>query len=640
MSSFLGGGGGGTTFPPMVDTGIVYVPNLTDGFSYTIPDNKWHVVFNGTLGINNGTITMPANPIDGQIIRLKTMQNIQALDVLPNVGQIVNDHPGILPEFTYFEATYDAALSTWYIEYFSGALITLIQDLTLYVCILAGNIVGGSLYISGTYTDVPLTGGSGAGAKANIIVTGGVVTDVIPTAQGTGYLIGDVLSASNVNLGGSGSGFTFTLTGVGNDLQKGTTLSTAFRTLTRADQELGVFNWALGFAGAVNVSHGQYDERVIFSTLVGTSPEQITWTGDIASRDSVIIKPTTNTDGFGTGDPIFNFFGSIGHFFQGFWLDATDPGFFGWEIYRASGGSDVSIRTCRLSQPNNNFWNLQKINGSHAAIGDWTVDFPGTQACFAVLVDGALDFDRLTSITLLSAAPTFPPGNYFFEMANSQVFVNMDPTGWIGWGGTVGQQFSIQNNSSILTLFAQSASIPGTVPGSFTNSNCYYGADFHSSVDLAVSNVNHGIPERGPTLPTVGDGGDVPGPDSWAIFDVIDNSGTDHAYILVINNFGTAVYHGLGSLNKQTASYQLKLSDLDGRVEVIAAGANTITVPTNATVPFPVDAEITVTQGGVGATTIVAAGGVTGHNFGTLTFQWASAKLYQRAIDEWVMTSV
>ena len=70
-----------------------------------------------------------------------------------------------------------------------------------------GAITGGSAYVNGTYTNVNLTGGSGAGAKATVTVSGGAVTAVTLTARGAGYQVGDVLSASNTQLGGAGAGF-------------------------------------------------------------------------------------------------------------------------------------------------------------------------------------------------------------------------------------------------------------------------------------------------------------------------------------------------------------------------------------------------------------------------------------------------
>lgn len=70
-----------------------------------------------------------------------------------------------------------------------------------------GAITGGSGYPNSTYTNVPLTGGSGAGAEATITVSGGSVTAVTITKAGSAYEIGDTLSANNANLGGAGAGF-------------------------------------------------------------------------------------------------------------------------------------------------------------------------------------------------------------------------------------------------------------------------------------------------------------------------------------------------------------------------------------------------------------------------------------------------
>jgi hypothetical protein len=54
----------------------------------------------------------------------------------------------------------------------------------------------GSGYTNGTYLNKSLTGGSGAGAAANITVAGGVVTVCTVTIAGVGYAAGDVLTAS------------------------------------------------------------------------------------------------------------------------------------------------------------------------------------------------------------------------------------------------------------------------------------------------------------------------------------------------------------------------------------------------------------------------------------------------------------
>jgi len=78
-----------------------------------------------------------------------------------------------------------------------------------------GSLVGGSGYTNGTYTNVPLTGGTGQGAYATVIVSGGAVTSVTITDNGfNGYIVGDVLSAASSDIGGTGSGFTINVSSV------------------------------------------------------------------------------------------------------------------------------------------------------------------------------------------------------------------------------------------------------------------------------------------------------------------------------------------------------------------------------------------------------------------------------------------
>jgi hypothetical protein len=75
----------------------------------------------------------------------------------------------------------------------------------------------GSLYVPGTYKQVPLTGGSGSGATATISVnSSGSVSSLTLNDGGQFYVVGDILSAATSNLGGAGSGFTATVTSISN----------------------------------------------------------------------------------------------------------------------------------------------------------------------------------------------------------------------------------------------------------------------------------------------------------------------------------------------------------------------------------------------------------------------------------------
>lgn len=70
-----------------------------------------------------------------------------------------------------------------------------------------GTITGGSGYTNGTYTGVNLTGGSGSGAQATIVVAGGKVTTVTITSRGRGYIVGNIMTATSTSIGGTGAGF-------------------------------------------------------------------------------------------------------------------------------------------------------------------------------------------------------------------------------------------------------------------------------------------------------------------------------------------------------------------------------------------------------------------------------------------------
>jgi hypothetical protein len=93
------------------------------------------------------------------------------------------------------------------------------------------------------------------------------------------------------------------------------------------------------------------------------------------------------------------------------------------------------------------------------------------------------------------------------------------------------------------------------------------------------------------------------------------------------------------SINSQTVSYTLVLSDASKLVEINSASANNLTVPLNSTVAFPVGTQVSLLQVGAGQMTVVATGGVTINATPGLKLraQWSSATLIKRATDTWVL---
>ena len=89
----------------------------------------------------------------------------------------------------------------------------------------------------------------------------------------------------------------------------------------------------------------------------------------------------------------------------------------------------------------------------------------------------------------------------------------------------------------------------------------------------------------------------------------------------------------------KTASHTLVLADANTIIEMNVGTANTLTVPANSGVAFPIGTVIEVYQLGAGQTTVVAATGATIRTPDTLKLdgQYATAALRKRATDEWVL---
>jgi hypothetical protein len=110
---------------------------------------------------------------------------------------------------------------------------------------------------------------------------------------------------------------------------------------------------------------------------------------------------------------------------------------------------------------------------------------------------------------------------------------------------------------------------------------------------------------------------------------------------LAVNDGGVIYTRQIGNnINFQTGTaYTLTLADQEGIVEMNNANPNTLTVPANVTIAFPIGTKISVLQEGAGLTTIAAAVGVTIRNVGALVGQYKTALLYKRATNEWIQTN-
>jgi len=125
------------------------------------------------------------------------------------------------------------------------------------------------------------------------------------------------------------------------------------------------------------------------------------------------------------------------------------------------------------------------------------------------------------------------------------------------------------------------------------------------------------------------------------LFPIVDMSGTPTTKRATAQQLVDGVWP-LPEPNVRVASYTLTLADQFGVVEMDVASANTVTVPPNSAVAYPVGTLIRVTQIGAGVTTIAAGSGVTVLSpFGlVLPAQNATVELRKRAIDEWVLDVV
>ena len=117
---------------------------------------------------------------------------------------------------------------------------------------------------------------------------------------------------------------------------------------------------------------------------------------------------------------------------------------------------------------------------------------------------------------------------------------------------------------------------------------------------------------------------------------------TDSNGALTLDANGTGAVNVIRTINAQTGTtYTLVLADAGKIVTSSNASAQTITIPPNSSVAYPVGTQIEIYQLGAGATSVTAGSGVTlnGVSTGTgaLNAQYSAVSCFKIATDTWLM---
>ena len=87
-----------------------------------------------------------------------------------------------------------------------------------------------------------------------------------------------------------------------------------------------------------------------------------------------------------------------------------------------------------------------------------------------------------------------------------------------------------------------------------------------------------------------------------------------------------------------TTAYELVLGDANNIVTMNNVGANTLTIPANASVAFPIGTEIVIINKGAGTTTVAITTDTLNHNVGGLTLaQYDKRTLIKITATSWIM---
>ena len=94
-------------------TGTQFAAPSATLFNVAVSDGSIWLVLTPTAGFANGTITLPANPADGDELLCNTTQAVTAL-IIDGNGKTVTGEPTTLAADAFFRLRFEGVTGTWY----------------------------------------------------------------------------------------------------------------------------------------------------------------------------------------------------------------------------------------------------------------------------------------------------------------------------------------------------------------------------------------------------------------------------------------------------------------------------------------------------------------------------------------------
>ena len=177
--------------------------NFTAGNKYLTLPFDWLATYSIAVIDSSGNYTYLLNK-DVNFIREAYPNNGSTSWTIPKYYGIFGSSTNNVNELTVIvgptpDASYNTELHYFYYP------VSIVQGV---VAVLNATFTAGSLYSPGLYQNISLTGGSGSGATADILVnSSGNVASVTLQNGGSFYQATDILGVSAIDIGGTGSSF-------------------------------------------------------------------------------------------------------------------------------------------------------------------------------------------------------------------------------------------------------------------------------------------------------------------------------------------------------------------------------------------------------------------------------------------------